>query len=92
LYDRLEDKASISPFDVSRYAELREAVQQALQTLSLREADIIRYRSGINQEREYTLQEVGDKYSLTRERIRQLEDKAKRKLRKPLQPWNESSW
>ncbi|MEK6950679.1 MAG: sigma-70 family RNA polymerase sigma factor [Nanoarchaeota archaeon] len=94
LYDRLEDNERVSPFDVSKYAELREAVQRGLQSLSLRDADIIRHRFGISREgeyaREHTLQEVGNQYELTRERIRQLEEKAKRKLRKPLQAWQEN--
>ena len=62
---------------------LREKVEQVLSTLSPREARILRLRYGLDNGRAYTLQEVGRKFGLTRERIRQIEGKALRRLRHP---------
>jgi RNA polymerase primary sigma factor len=62
---------------------LREKVEQVLSTLSTREARILRLRFGLVNGKAYTLQEVGQKFGLTRERIRQIEGKALRRLRHP---------
>jgi RNA polymerase primary sigma factor len=62
---------------------LRERVEEVLATLTPREARILRLRFGLGQDRPYTLEEVGQKFGLTRERIRQIEGKALRRLRQP---------
>jgi RNA polymerase primary sigma factor len=62
---------------------LRERVNEVLSTLSPREARILRLRFGLDNDRPYTLEEVGQKFGLTRERIRQIEGKALRRLRHP---------
>ena len=62
---------------------LRERVEEVLSTLSPREASVLRLRFGLGQDRPYTLEEVGQKFGLTRERIRQIEGKALRQLRQP---------
>lgn len=89
LHDKIEDEHMPSALACREQAELREAVEKALLTIPERQADILRRRVGLGLEREYTLQEVGNKYNLTRERIRQLEQKALRKLRRPLRAWKE---
>jgi RNA polymerase primary sigma factor len=62
---------------------LREKVEEVLATLTPREARILRLRFGLQNGRSYTLEEVGQKFGLTRERIRQIEGKALRRLRHP---------
>ena len=62
---------------------LRERVDEVLAGLSPREARVLRLRFGLGQDRPYTLEEVGQKFGLTRERIRQIEGKALRRLRQP---------
>ena len=64
---------------------LRERINEVLSTLSPREARIIRLRFGLDCDKPYTLEEVGQKFGLTRERIRQIEGKALRRLRNPRQ-------
>ncbi len=79
----VEDQLTPSPIQ-STYANLlREKVQQVLETLPPREARILRLRFGLQNGRAYTLEEVGQKFGLTRERIRQIEGKALRRLRHP---------
>jgi len=79
----IEDQVTPSPIQ-STYANLlREKVQQVLDTLPPREARILRLRFGLENGRAYTLEEVGQKFGLTRERIRQIESKALRRLRHP---------
>ena len=80
----IEDKNAVSPDeDVMRH-NLREATDSALETLSPREQEIVRMRYGLNEAgKEYTLQEVGEMFQVTRERIRQIEEKALLKLRSP---------
>jgi RNA polymerase primary sigma factor len=63
---------------------LSEKVNEVLSTLSPREARILRLRFGLENGRTYTLEEVGEKFGLTRERIRQIEGKALRRLRHPM--------
>ncbi len=89
LHDKIEDERVPSALVLSEQAELRKAVGKALETIPEREADILRHRVGLGLEREYTLQEVGDQYGITRERIRQLEQKGLRRLRRPLRAWRD---
>jgi RNA polymerase primary sigma factor len=84
LGDFLEDKAAASPNDSLISQDLMTQVERALSTLSAKEKQILRLRFGIGEEGEHTLEEVGRRFSVTRERIRQIETKALRKLRHPL--------
>jgi RNA polymerase primary sigma factor len=79
----VEDSSSPSPAQIAYENMLRERVDEVLATLSPREARILRLRFGLGQDRAYTLEEVGRKFGLTRERIRQIEGKALRRLRQP---------
>jgi RNA polymerase primary sigma factor len=79
----VEDITSPSPAQVTYENMLRERVEQVLATLPPREARILRLRFGLGYDRAYTLEEVGEKFGLTRERIRQIEGKALRQLRQP---------
>jgi RNA polymerase primary sigma factor len=72
-----------SPFENLATANLRELIQHLLASLTTREAKVLRMRFGIDMNRDHTLEEVGKKFDLTRERIRQIEVKALRKLRHP---------
>ncbi|MBL7048491.1 MAG: RNA polymerase sigma factor RpoD [Nitrospira sp.] len=83
LEDFLEDTASIIPLDAVIQQELKDQVRKAMSSLSKKEADIIAMRFGIGDGISQTLEEVGKQYNVTRERIRQLEGKALRKLRHP---------
>jgi len=83
LEDFLEDKASLVPLDMVIHQELKTQVRKVIDTLSKKEADIIRKRFGIGDDVSQTLEEVGSYFKVTRERIRQLEGKALRKLRHP---------
>jgi RNA polymerase primary sigma factor len=84
LGDFLEDKAAESPNDNLITQDLTTQVERALSTLSPKEKEILRLRFGIGESGEHTLEEVGRRFSVTRERIRQIETKALRKLRHPL--------
>jgi RNA polymerase primary sigma factor len=84
LGDFLEDKAAESPNDNLITQDLTLQVERALSTLSPKEKEILRLRFGIGEAGEHTLEEVGRRFSVTRERIRQIETKALRKLRHPL--------
>jgi RNA polymerase primary sigma factor len=80
----IEDKNAVSPDEDVMKHNLREVTNSALQTLSPREQEIVRMRYGLNESgKEYTLQEVGEIFQVTRERIRQIEEKALLKLRSP---------
>ncbi len=81
LGDLMVDSEASSPFDEFEGASLKEEVDKVLSTLTPREEKIIRMRLGINEETEYTLEEVGDLFGVTRERIRQIELKALNKLK-----------
>lgn len=83
LEDFLEDKASLIPLDLVIQQELKTQVRKVIDTLSRKEAEIIRKRFGIGDDVSQTLEEVGSYFKVTRERIRQLEGKALRKLRHP---------
>jgi RNA polymerase primary sigma factor len=79
----VEDELTPPPSQTAYQNMLRERVEQVLSTLSPREARIIRLRFGLENGHPYTLEEVGQKFGLTRERIRQIEGKALRRLRHP---------
>ncbi len=83
LGDTLPDREAHSPFDVTGALETRERTEAVLQTLTPREAEILRQRCGMVDGDERTLEEVGQTFGLTRERIRQVEAGAMRKLRSP---------
>ena len=79
----IEDDATPSPVQITYENMLRSKVEEVLSTLSPREANILRMRFGLINGRAYTLKEVGQKFGLTRERIRQIESQALRRLRHP---------
>jgi RNA polymerase primary sigma factor len=79
----VEDETTPSPVQSAHHTLLREQLEQVLTTLTPREARILRLRFGLQNGRAYTLEEVGQKFGLTRERIRQIEGKALRRLRHP---------
>jgi RNA polymerase primary sigma factor len=81
----VEDKGSPSPAQAVYHDMLRERINEVLSSLSPREARILRLRFGLDCDKPYTLEEVGRKFGLTRERIRQIEGKALRRLRSPRQ-------
>ncbi|MFZ2315819.1 MAG: RNA polymerase sigma factor RpoD [Gammaproteobacteria bacterium] len=83
LGDFIEDLNTISPVDAATNFGLTEAVQKVLGSLTPREAKVLRMRFGINMNTDHTLEEVGKQFDVTRERIRQIEAKALRKLRHP---------
>lgn len=83
LGDFIEDVNIESPLDAATNTGLAEATQKILNTLTPREAKVLRMRFGINMNTDHTLEEVGKQFDVTRERIRQIEAKALRKLRHP---------
>ncbi len=83
LGDFIEDLNTMSPIDAATGSGLGEAVQKVLGSLTPREAKVLRMRFGINMNTDHTLEEVGKQFDVTRERIRQIEAKALRKLRHP---------
>lgn len=88
LGDFIEDKNIPPPFDSVIYKDLCDNVRRALATLSPREEKVIRMRFGIGEKAEHTLEEVGQDFEVTRERVRQIEAKALRKLRHPIRSKN----
>ena len=83
LGDFIEDMNTTSPIEAATNFGLSEAVQKVLGSLTPREAKVLRMRFGINMNTDHTLEEVGKQFDVTRERIRQIEAKALRKLRHP---------
>ncbi|MEJ2084690.1 MAG: RNA polymerase sigma factor RpoD, partial [Acidobacteriota bacterium] len=83
LEDFVEDKDTLSPSEMVLTNDLRERTAEVLTTLTQREEQIVRMRFGVGQDSEHTLEEVGQAFNVTRERIRQIESKALRKLRHP---------
>jgi RNA polymerase primary sigma factor len=83
LEDFIEDKGSISPQDAAISSNLAKQTQTVLSTLDKREEKILRMRFGIGEKHDHTLEEVGQDFNVTRERIRQIEEKALRKLKHP---------
>ena len=88
LGDFVEDKHVPKPLEETIHANLRDKVKKALATLPPREEAVLRYRFGIGEVRDYTLEELGERFSLTRERIRQIEQRALRKLRTTVAGFN----
>jgi len=83
LGDFIEDQLAVSPVEMATIEGLREATQNMLAGLTSREAKVLRMRFGIDMNTDHTLEEVGKQFDVTRERIRQIEAKALRKLRHP---------
>jgi len=83
LGDFIEDAATMAPSDAAVYASLRGVTKDILDSLTPREAKVLRMRFGIEMNTDHTLEEVGKQFDVTRERIRQIEAKALRKLRHP---------
>jgi len=83
LGDFIEDKNAVLPLDAAIQANLRETTTRILATLTPREERVLRMRFGIGMNTDHTLEEVGQQFSVTRERIRQIEAKALRKLKHP---------
>jgi RNA polymerase primary sigma factor len=94
LKDFIEDRGAISPVEAVIHSSLRAQTQSTLKTLTPREEKILKLRFGVGGGSEHTLEEVGHSFTVTRERIRQIESKALRKLRHPsrsdtLRPYTE---
>jgi RNA polymerase primary sigma factor len=83
LGDFIEDRGVVSPADAVININLKEMTEQVLNTLTPREERVIKMRFGLEDGTEHTLEEVGQNFAVTRERIRQIEAKALRKLRHP---------
>ena len=83
LGDFLEDTSINSPIDDASIRGLKDATDEILASLTVREAKVLRMRFGIGMNNDHTLEEVGKQFDVTRERIRQIEAKALRKLRHP---------
>ena len=83
LSDLIEDEGAVAPSDAATRAMLNEAVNDALAELSEREREVVRLRFGLDDGQIRTLEEVGQEFGVTRERIRQIESKTLAKLRNP---------
>ncbi len=83
LGDFIEDKSTLQPLDAAIHSNLRQACSSVLATLTPREERVLRMRFGIGMTSDHTLEEVGQQFAVTRERIRQIEAKALRKLKHP---------
>jgi RNA polymerase primary sigma factor len=83
LGDFIEDTNAVQPIEVAIQSELRETTTRVLASLTPREERILRMRFGIGMNKDHTLEEVGQQFTVTRERIRQIEAKALRKLKHP---------
>jgi RNA polymerase primary sigma factor len=88
LSDFIENEAVVSPLDIVLSKNLSDQTRKVLSTLTPREERVLKMRFGIGEDREFTLEEVGEYFNVTRERIRQIEGKALRKLRHPLRSKN----
>ena len=84
LGDFIEDKNAVAPIDAAIQSNLREVTTRVLATLTPREERVLRMRFGIGMNTDHTLEEVGQQFKVTRERIRQIESKALRKLQHPI--------
>ena len=83
LGDFIEDRSAVSPSEAVINLDLKEQTESVLKTLTPREEKVIKMRFGVGDGSEHTLEEVGQNFAVTRERIRQIEAKALRKLRHP---------
>jgi RNA polymerase primary sigma factor len=83
LGDFIEDRSMVAPSDAASHQLLKEQVEDVLDSLSSRERKVLQLRFGLDDGRSRTLEEVGREFGVTRERIRQIEAKALRKLRHP---------
>jgi len=83
ISDLMEDTKGADPEEVLIDQTLQDSIENVLSTLTTKESNVIRYRFGLNGERPHSLKEIGDKYNLTKERIRQIEKKAISRLRHP---------
>jgi RNA polymerase primary sigma factor len=83
LKDFIEDKTHLSPLDYVMQSDLRDGIARILETLSPKEAMVIKKRYGLGEDVPLTLEEVGLEFDVTRERIRQIEMKALKKLKHP---------
>lgn len=83
ISDLMEDTKGADPEEVLIDQTLQDSIENVLSTLTEKESNVIRYRFGLNGERPHSLKEIGDKYNLTKERIRQIEKKAISRLRHP---------
>ena len=83
LGDFIQDKDAVIPLDAAVQSSLRETTRKILASLTAREERVLRMRFGIGMNTDHTLEEVGQQFSVTRERIRQIEAKALRKLKHP---------
>ncbi len=83
LGDFVPDTETLAPADAAGQRQLKETVEEVLSSLTLRERRVLQLRFGLEDDRSRTLQEVGREFGVTRERIRQIEAKALRKLRHP---------
>ncbi|SOC26792.1 RNA polymerase sigma factor RpoD [Thalassospira xiamenensis] len=83
LGDFIEDRGAVQPLDAAIQSNLEESTKEALATLTEREEQVLRLRFGIGKDSDHTLEEVGHIFSVTRERIRQIEAKALKKLKHP---------
>ena len=83
LGDLIEDRASVTPYQAAAHQMMSDQINQALSTLTDREHKILRMRFGLDDDRTHTLEEIGNQFGLTRERIRQIEATALRKMRHP---------
>ena len=82
--DFIEDTSAESPVNMASYEMLKDKLDAVLKSMSYREREIIKLRYGIGDDYTYTLEEVGRKFNVTRERVRQIEAKALRKLQHPV--------
>ncbi|MBO9599726.1 MAG: sigma-70 family RNA polymerase sigma factor, partial [Cohnella sp.] len=83
LGEFIEDRDAMEPADAAAFELMREQLEDVLETLTEREESVLRLRFGLDDGRSRTLEEVGQAFGVTRERIRQIEAKALRKLRHP---------
>ncbi|HXB41604.1 MAG TPA: sigma-70 family RNA polymerase sigma factor [Bacteroidia bacterium] len=81
MYDVMEEKDSISPDRELIHESLRREIERSLSTLTIREADVVRLYFGLNGQQPLTLEEIGERFELTRERVRQIKEKAVRRLK-----------
>ena len=83
LGDFIEDNHTVAPADAALHSSMRNVVKDVLDSLTPREAKVLRMRYGLEMSSDHTLEEVGKQFDVTRERIRQIEAKAMSKLRQP---------